>query len=95
MSRITSLTGRSLISGAAQGPLLFADVGLSFWGGVEPFTGEAIDRHHPLSGEHLGGQILAIPSGRGSRTGSSVLMELISYGHALAARVLVEADGIL
>nr|WP_314421009.1 aconitase family protein [uncultured Pseudomonas sp.] len=95
MSRITSLNGRSLISGAAQGPLLFADVGLSFWGGVEPFTGEVIDRHHPLSGEHLGGQILAIPSGRGSCTGSSVLMELISNGHAPAALVLAEADEIL
>ncbi len=42
MSRITSLNGRSLISGAAQGPLLFADMGLSFWGGVNPFTGEVI-----------------------------------------------------
>jgi Uncharacterized conserved protein len=84
MSRITSLNGRSLISGAAQGPLLFADMGLSFWGGVNPFTGEVIDRHHPLSGQLLSGRILAIPSGRGSCTGSSVLMELISNGHAPA-----------
>ena len=95
MSRITSLNGRSLISGAAQGPLLFADMGLSFWGGVNPFTGEVIDRHHPLSGQLLSGRILAIPSGRGSCTGSSVLMELISNGHAPAALVLAEADEIL
>ncbi|MGY2233472.1 cis-3-hydroxy-L-proline dehydratase [Pseudomonas gingeri] len=91
----TSLTGRSLVEGAAQGSLLFADIGLSFWGGVDPFSGEVIDRHHPLSGEHLAGRVLALPSGRGSCTGSSVMMELISNGHAPAALVLAEADEIL
>ena len=95
MPRSISLSGRSLVGGAAQGALLFADVGLSFWGGVEPGTGEVIDRHHPLSGEHLSGRVLAIPSGRGSCTGSSVLMELISNGHAPAALVLAEPDEIL
>ena len=95
MPRPTSLTGRSLVAGAAQGALVFADVGLSFWGGVDPFSGEIIDRHHPLSGEHLAGRVLAIPSGRGSCTGSSVLMELISNGHAPAALVLAEPDEIL
>ncbi|WP_339504872.1 cis-3-hydroxy-L-proline dehydratase [Pseudomonas sp. RL_105y_Pfl2_101] len=87
--------GRSLVEGAAQGALLFAEVGLSFWGGVDPASGEVIDRHHPLSGQRLAGRVLAIPSGRGSCTGSSVLMELISNGHAPAALVLAEADEIL
>jgi predicted aconitase/predicted aconitase with swiveling domain len=68
---------------------------LSFWGGVDPYSGEIIDRHHPLSGEYLAGHVLAIPSGRGSCTGSSVLMELISNGHAPAALVLAEPDEIL
>lgn len=95
MPRPTSLTGRSLVAGAAEGALLFADIGLSFWGGVDPYSGEIIDRHHPLSGEYLAGRVLAIPSGRGSCTGSSVLMELISNGHAPAALVLAEPDEIL
>ena len=95
MPRLTSLTGRCLVPGAAEGALLFADVGLSFWGGVDPCSGEVIDRHHPLSGQHLAGRVLAIPSGRGSCTGSSVLMELISNGHAPAALVLAEPDEIL
>ncbi|CAM3869231.1 hypothetical protein D3C81_562230 [compost metagenome] len=89
------LTGRSLVAGAAQGPLLFADTGLSFWGGVDASSGEVIDRHHPLSGQRIAGRVLAIPSGRGSCTGSSVMMELISNGHAPAALVLAEADEIL
>lgn len=87
--------GRSLIGGAAQGTLIFADTGLSFWGGVDPATGQVIDQHHPLQGRQLSGQLLAIPSGRGSCTGSSVMMELISQGRAPAALILAEPDEIL
>ena len=90
-----TVSGRSLIDGCAQAPLLFADTGLSFWGGVDPCSGEVIDRHHALSGQSIAGRILAIPEGRGSCTGSSVMMELISNGHAPAALVLAEADEIL
>jgi predicted aconitase/predicted aconitase with swiveling domain len=90
-----SLNGRCLVAGSAQGELLYADVGLSFWGGVEPFTGEVIDRHHPLSGQFINGRVLAIPSGRGSCTGSSVLLELILNGHAPAALVFERVEDIL
>lgn len=89
------MAGRQLAGGDGQGPLLFATVGLSFWGGVEPYSGVVIDSHHPLCGESLAGRVLAIPSGRGSCTGSSVLLELILNDHAPAALVLAEADEIL
>ena len=89
------IDGRSLVHGRGQGPLLYADLGLSFWGGVDPFSGEVIDRHHPLSGQSLAGRVLAIPSGRGSCTGSSVMLELLLNGPAPAALVLAEPDEIL
>lgn len=90
-----SLQGRVLVGGAAHGELLYADVGLSFWGGIDPFSGEVIDRHHPLSGAIVTGRVLAIPSGRGSCTGSSVMLELILNGHAPAALLLEQVDDIL
>lgn len=90
-----SMQARSLVSGRAQGDLLYADVGLSFWGGVDPFSGEVIDRHHPLNGNVISGCVLAIPSGRGSCTGSSVLLELILNGHAPAALVVAHPEEIL
>ncbi|MCZ4320482.1 aconitase family protein [Pseudomonas anguilliseptica] len=92
---MTRIKGRSLVTGRGQGNLLWADQGLSFWGGVDPFSAEVIDRHHPLSGQSLAGRVLAIPSGRGSCTGSSVLLELILNGPAPAALVLAEPDEIL
>ncbi|WP_259759169.1 cis-3-hydroxy-L-proline dehydratase [Pseudomonas sp. GCEP-101] len=83
------------MGGSAEGALLPAATGLSFWGGVEPSSGEIIDRHHPLSGSFLPGRVLAIPSGRGSCTGSSVMLELLLNGHAPAALLLAEPDEIL
>jgi len=85
----------TVIHGEAQGPLLYSDTPLSFWGGVNPLSGEIIDRHHPLSGQSLQGKILALPKGRGSCTGSSVLLELILNGQGPAALVLGEPDEIL
>ena len=90
-----SLSGRALVAGSAQGELLHADLGLSFWGGIDPFSGEVIDRHHPLSGAIVTDRVLAIPSGRGSCTGSSVMLELILNGHAPAALLLEQVDDIL
>jgi predicted aconitase/predicted aconitase with swiveling domain len=89
------IQGEALTSGLAQGPVLFSDTALSFWGGVQPTTGEVIDRHHPLSGKNITGKVLAIPNGRGSCTGSSVLMEVILNGNGPAALVLEQADEIL
>jgi predicted aconitase with swiveling domain len=43
-----SLFGRSLVGGEAEGEILFANAGISFWGGVHPSTGEVIDGHHSL-----------------------------------------------
>jgi len=89
------LKARHLTGGAAQGQLLYSNTALSFWGGVDPSSGEIIDRHHPLSGKLITGQVLAIPNGRGSCTGSSVLLEVILNGRGPAALILEQPDEIL
>ena len=71
------LSGRVIVPGIAESEILFSDVGLSFWGGVDALTGEVIDRHHPLSGQSLAGRILALPTSRGSCSGSGVVLELL------------------
>ena len=86
---------RLLIDGTAEGPLLFSDTALSFWGDVDPETGLVIDQAHPLHGRCLEGTILAIPGGRGSCTGSAVLMQLILNGKAPAGMVFSQAEEIL
>lgn len=89
------LRGRSLVPGTAAGAVLHADLGLSFWGGISAQTGMVIDSHHPLHGRCVTGTILAIPSGRGSCTGSAVLLELIMSGAGPAAIIFCEEETIL
>jgi predicted aconitase/predicted aconitase with swiveling domain len=87
--------GIPLVDGTGEGEILHADIGLSFWGGVDAATGTVIDRHHPLVGSDIAGRVLAIPSGRGSCSGSGVLLELILTGRAPAAVVVCEAEEII
>jgi len=89
------ITGRVLVSGSAEGEVLFTDTALSFWGGADAVTGEIIDRHHPLSGERLTGRVLVLPTSRGSCTGSGVILELILNGQGPAAIVLEHPEAII
>lgn len=84
-----------LLDGAAQGLPLVLDEPLSFWGGLDPHTGEVIDRRHPQSGEIVTGKMLFLPTGRGSSSASSILMEAVHDESAPAAMIMAEADGIL
>ncbi|KAJ5524470.1 hypothetical protein N7494_011120 [Penicillium frequentans] len=89
------LRGTPYVQGEASGKLVASDLELSFWGGVNPRTSEIIDRHHPLSGHHLEGSILAIPGGRGSCTGSTVMLELLLCDKAPKALVFERREDIL
>lgn len=91
----TSFPAHAWIDGVAAGPLVWSDTGLSFWGGIDPASGFVIDQHHPLHGRCVRDCILALPSGRGSCTGSSVMLELLLSGNAPRALVLAGVDDIL
>ncbi|MBP1849785.1 aconitase X [Rhizobium halophytocola] len=90
-----SVAARMLVEASACGRLLVTDTALSFWGGVDPETGVVIDRSHPLHGQPIAGRILAMPAGRGSCTGSAVLLQLILNGKAPAGLVFAAAEEIL
>jgi predicted aconitase with swiveling domain len=89
------MSGRVLLVGAAEAEAIVLDEPLSMWGGLDPHTGEVIDRRHPQSGTILSGRILVMPFGRGSSSSSSVLAEAIRLGTAPAAIVLREPDDIV
>lgn len=89
------LVGRSLVDGQATGELLWSNVGLSLWGGVDSKTGVIVDQHHPLQGRCVTDRIVAIPAGRGSCSGSGVLLELLLRKKGPAAFVFQTFDEIL
>ena len=95
MGGVTVLSGQPVIAGSARGEAVAADVPLSFWGGFDPETGLIIDRRHPLAGYLATGRVLVIPSGRGSCSGSGVLLEAIHNGTAPAAIITSRLDPVI
>jgi hypothetical protein len=89
------MEGRILVEGTAKGPALVLDEPLSFWGGLDPSTGEIVEATHPQRGTSVAGQILVMPSGRGSSSSSTVLAEAIRMGTGPAGIVLGEPDDII
>ena len=89
------MEGRFLVEGPVDGTALVLAEPLSFWGGIDPSTGEVVEANHPQRGEVVTGRILVMPSGRGSSSSATVLAESIRLGTAPAAVVLGEADAII
>ena len=89
------MDGRSLVEGPAEGTALVLAEPLSFWGGLDPVTGEIVEANHPQRGEVVTGRVLVMPSGRGSSSSATVLAEAIRLGTGPAGVVLGEADEIV
>ncbi len=89
------LKGKPVVSGAARGEALVSNEPISFWGGIDPQTGEVIDRRHELSGANVTGKIFVFPTGRGSSTASAILLESVRTGAAPAAIINLKIDAIL
>lgn len=90
-----ALTAKILFPGHAEGALLKLTDPLSFWGGVDPDTGQIIDVRHAQRSAYLGDRVVAIPRTIGSSSSSAVMLELIRNGHAPQALVLGRVDAIL
>ncbi len=92
---MSSIAALSLVDGEARGPIIVWSTPLSFWGGFDAASGRVVDRSHPACGDIVSGAILAMPSGRGSSSASSVLAEAIRRGTAPAAIILATPDPII
>lgn len=92
---VNQIQAQTVVAGQAEGTTLCLSEPLSLWGGLNPDTGEIIDRHHPQSGEYVTGKIIVMPSGRGSSSASSILLEAVRQKNAPAGLILREMDGIL
>lgn len=95
MGSLTVVRGQAVVAGSARAEALTADLPLSFWGGFDPETGVIIDRRHPLTGCLAAGRVLVVPSGRGSCSGSGVLLEAIHNGTAPAAIITSRLDPVI
>lgn len=89
------LKGCCVVSGVAEGEVIASAQPISFWGGVDPGTGRIHDPGHSLFGQSISGKILVFPFGKGSSTGSLIILELSRIHKAPSAIINIRTEPIL
>ena len=89
------MKARAISRGKASGEILISEEPIGFLGGVDPKTGDVIEKGHPLEGKNIAGKILVFPNGKGSTVGSYVMLQLAKNGKAPAAIINVAAEPII
>lgn len=86
------LDGRKICKGKASGEALVTSQAISFYGGVDPETGEVVEKDHELEGQSVAGKILVFPNGKGSTVGPYVLFQLAKADPPMAPTGIVNAE---
>jgi hypothetical protein len=89
------LKGRIISKGTAQEEALVTSQPISFYGGVDPTTGEIIEKGHELQGKSVKGKILVFPNGKGSTVGSYTLYRMKKNGVAPAGMINRECETVV
>lgn len=84
-----------VLPGIAKGQLLATRQAISFWGCVDPVSGKISDKRHELFGESISQKILMFPFGKGSSTGSLMLLELLRINIAPGAIINIRTEPLL
>jgi len=90
----TTLHGRKVVGGVAEGEALVTQEPISFFGGVDPATGLVTEKNHQLYDVCVTGKVLVYPTGKGSTGGSYRLYEMACRKSAPAAIVTIRAEPI-
>lgn len=89
------LKGRIISKGTTQEEALATSQPISFYGGVDPNTGEVIEKGHELQGRSVKGKILVFPTGKGSTVGSYTLYRLKKNGKAPTGIINKECETVV
>jgi len=92
---LMEIKARSISHGKASGEALISNEPIGFLGGVDPETGEVIEKGHQLEGKNIAGKVLVFPNGKGSTVGSYVMLQLAKNGKAPAAIINISAEPII
>ena len=84
-----------MVPGVAKGEVLTTSQPISFWGSVDPANGHINDPRHELFNQSIVGKVLVFPFGKGSSTGSLIILELARVNRSPAAIVNVRTEPIL
>ncbi len=89
-----SAAARFLVPGSITGPVEWSDQAVSL-ARIDPGTGFLHEPGHPLDRRSLAGKVLVCPGGKGSSSGSYVLLSLAHRGLAPTAILVGQADAVM
>jgi predicted aconitase with swiveling domain len=89
------IEGTCIMPGIGEGTVLATGQPISFWGCVNPATGRISDKRHDLYGESISGKVLIFPYGKGSSTGSLMILELLRLNLAPAGIINARTEPLL
>ena len=89
------MKAKPISRGKASGEALISTEPIGFLGGVDPETGEVIEKGPQLEGKNIAGKVLIFPNGKGSTVGSYVMLQLAKNGKAPAAIINERAEPII
>lgn len=92
---IMDIKARTISRGKVSGEVLISKESIGFLGGVDPKTGDVIEKGHELEGKNISGKVLVFPNGKGSTVGSYILLQLAKNGKAPAAIINEKAEPII
>jgi predicted aconitase with swiveling domain len=89
-----TIKGRKLVGGRVKGEAIVSSDSVSFWGGVDNYTGVINEAGHNIQGQSVAEKILVCPSGKGSSGGSMRLYDMSLRAKAPLAIVNRLADEV-
>jgi len=92
---MTEYKARVIKEGKARGKALKSDEPISFFGCVNPQTGEVTEKNHPLYGKSIKKRVLVFPHGKGSTVGSYSLYRMKKNNVAPLAIINRECEPIV
>jgi len=94
-SMSTMITGHPVSKGVASGEILISETPISFLGGIDPNTGEIIEKNHPKKGVSIADRVFLFPHGKGSTVGSYIIYSLKKNGVAPCAMINLTSETIV
>lgn len=89
------MKGRIIMKGKAENLALVTSQPISFYGGVDPSTGQIIEKGHELKGKSVKDKILIFPTGKGSTVGSYTLYRMKKNGASPAGIINKECETVI
>jgi len=87
--------GHAVSKGVATGRILISETPISFLGGIDPKTGEIMEKNHPKNGVSISDRVFLFPNGKGSTVGSYVIYSLKKNNSAPSAMINLASETIV